>query len=436
VSREFWQVEPAGSLRGELPVNGDKSVSHRALMVGAVCDGPVRVRGFGASADTRATLAAVRALGVEVEEAGRGDLVVHGRGLRGLAEPDAVIDVMNAGTLLRLLPGLLVGQPGGRFTLDGDASIRRRPVERVAAPLRDMGADVETADGLPPLRVRGVERLRGIEYQLPVASAQVKSCLLLAGLYGDGPTTVIEPRPSRDHTERLLAAAGAKIDRRGGRVVVHPAERLALREIEVPGDFSSAAPFVVAATLLPESLLVVRNVGVNPGRTGLLTALERMGARIGLVNRRTTAAGEPVADLEIRHAELVATEVEPELVPSMVDELPLLALAAACARGRTVVRGAEELKVKESNRLETTADALFACGAHLEATDDGWRIRGVPARLRGGTVNPHGDHRIAMLGAVAGLYSENGVRVTDPGAIDVSFPEFRDLVAALREVPE
>ena len=361
---------------------------------------------------------------------------MHGRGLRGLAAPDDVIDVQNAGTLLRLLPGLLAGQPHGRYTLDGDASIRRRPVERVAAPLREMGADVESTDGRPPLHVRAGAQLHGIEYRLPVASAQVKSCVLLAGLYGDGPTTVVEPTPTRDHTERLLAAAGAKVDRRPGRVTVHPATSLSLGSLEVPGDFSSAAPFVVAATLLPESLLIVRNVGVNPGRTGLLTVLERMGARVGLVNRRVTAGGEPVADLEVRHAELVATEVEPELVPSLVDELPLLALAATAARGRTTVRGAEELALKESNRLETTRDALFSCGAHLDATADGWRIRGVPARLRGGTVQPHGDHRIAMLGAVAGLWSENGVRVLDPGSIEVSFPGFRDLVGALLEGPE
>jgi 3-phosphoshikimate 1-carboxyvinyltransferase len=264
----------------------------------------------------------------------------------------------------------------------------------------------------------------------------VKSCVLLAGLYGDGPTTVIEPRPSRDHTERLLAAAGARVDRRSGRATVHPAERLQLDEIEVPGDFSSAAPFIVAATLLPESNLLLRNVGVNPGRTGLLTVLERMGGRVGIINRRVTSAGEPVADLEVRHAELVATEVEPELVPSLVDELPLVALAASAARGRTTVRGAEELVLKESNRLETTRDALFACGAHIEATADGWRVRGVPARLRGGTVHSHGDHRIAMLGAVAGLWSEHGVRVLEPGSIDVSFPGFRHLVAALLEVPE
>jgi 3-phosphoshikimate 1-carboxyvinyltransferase len=436
VANDHWDVEPAAGLRGELPVNGDKSVSHRSLLLGAVNDGPVEVRGFGWSEDTRATLEAVRALGVQVDEGPRGELTVHGAGLRGLREPDAVLDVRNSGTLLRLLPGLLAGQPAGRFTVDGDASIRRRPVGRIADPLREMGADVEAANGLPPLTVRAGRPLVGIEYELPVASAQVKSCVLLAGLLAEGPTTVIEPRVSRDHTERMLQAAGARIERRPGRVTVYPPEALRLREIEVPGDISSAAPFVVAATLLPESLLIVRNVGVNPGRNGLLTVLERMGARIGLVNRRVTAAGEPVADLEVRHAELVATEIEPEIVPSLVDELPLVALAASCARGRTTVRGAEELRVKESDRIETTREALFNCGAHVEATKDGWRIRGVPARVRGGTVHSRGDHRIAMLGAVAGLYSENGVRVVDAGAIDVSFPEFRHLLEALREAPE
>ena len=431
-----WLVEGTGPLAGEISVNGDKSVSHRAALIGAVCDGPVRVRGFGASADTLATVAAVQALGARVEQPSPTELVVHGVGLRGLEEPPGVLDVKNSGTLLRLLPGLLAGQPEGSYTLDGDASIRRRPVDRIALPLQRMGAVITSTDGCAPITVEGGHPLAGITYELPVASAQVKSCLLLAGLLAEGETTVVEPLATRDHTERMLRAAGVRVQRHPGAVTVRPATGLRLQEIEVPGDISSAAPFVVAATLLPESLLIVRNVGVNPGRSGLLTVLERMGARIGLVNRRVTAAGEPVADLEVRHAELVATEIEPDIVPSLVDELPLVALAASCARGRTRVRGAEELRVKESDRIETTREALFNCGAHVEATKDGWRIRGVPARVRGGTVHSRGDHRIAMLGAVAGLYSESGVRVIDAGAIDVSFPEFRGLLEALREAPE
>jgi 3-phosphoshikimate 1-carboxyvinyltransferase len=259
----------------------------------------------------------------------------------------------------------------------------------------------------------------------------VKSCLLLAGLLAEGETTVVEPLATRDHTERMLRAAGARVERHPGAVTVRPATRLELREIEVPGDISSAAFFIVAATLVPESHLFIRGVGVNPGRAGVLTVLERMGARIGLFNRRTTAAGEPIADLEIQHAELVATEVEPEIVPTLIDELPLVALAASRARGTTRVRGAEDLRKKESDRIATVADALTAAGAHVTPTDDGWDVRGVPARLRGGIVDPHGDHRIAMMGAIAGLYSEQGVRVRDPACIDVSFPGFRDILRAL-----
>ena len=430
-----WHVEPAGALRGEFSVNGDKSVSHRSLLVGAVCDGPVRVEGWGASADTRSTLHAVRALGVRVDEHSETELTVHGRGLRGLRAPAAPIDVGNAGTLLRLLPGLLAGQPEGTFTLDGDASIRRRPMDRIEAPLSRMGADIETTDGRPPVTLRAGRPLEGVEYVLPVASAQIKSAVLLAGMYADAPTTVIEPRPSRDHTERLLQAAGARVDRRLGRPTIHPAERLALDTLTVPGDFSSAAPFIVAAALLPGSAILLRGVSVNPGRTGLLTMMERMGARIGLLNRRTTGGGEPIADIEVRSGELTAADVDADLVPSMIDELPLAALLAACARGVTTVRGAEELRVKESDRLQSVAEALRACGRRVEVTDDGWRLRGVPARLRGGTVDPHGDHRIAMLGAVIGLASEEGTRVLDPGVVDVSFPAFRAILQAAVAAP-
>ena len=430
-----WQVEPAAAVHGDIVVNGDKSISHRSLLIGAVCDGPVRVRGFGASADTLATLACVRALGVRVEEADA-ELVVHGVGLRGLREPVAALDVANSGTLMRLMPGLLAGQAAGRFVLDGDASIRRRPVERIAAPLRLMGADVTTTNGCPPLTVRAGAVLHGVEYVLPMASAQVKSCILLAGLNAEGQTAVLEPAPTRDHTERLLRAAGAQVSRSGSRVELTPPARLELDVIDVPADFSSAAFLIVAATLLPTSTLHLRGVGVNSGRTGLLTVLERMGARVGLFNRRVSGGGEPVADIEVRHAELVATEVEPDLVPATVDELPLVALAAACAHGVTRVRGAGELRLKESDRLQSVAEALQACGARITVVDDGWDVRGVPVRLRGGTVDPHGDHRIAMMAAIAAAHSENGVRILDPACVAVSFPEFRDLLQAVTVLPE
>lgn len=429
-----WQVAPAGPLVGELAVNGDKSVSHRALLIGALCDGTVEVTGWGASADTRATLAAVRTLGVEVADEGSGRLLIEGRGLQGLVPPAAAIDVMNAGTLMRLLTGIVAMQPAGDFVLDGDASIRRRPMERVATPLRAMGAAIDTSDGCPPVTVHAGRPLAGIEHRLEVASAQVKSAILLAGLGADGPTTVIEPTATRDHTERLLRAAGARIEGRGAEVRIWPAERLALPRIEVPGDISSAAFLIVAATLIPESRIFLRGVGIGAGRTGILDVLERMGARIAVFNRRSTEGGEPVADLEVAHADLTATDIAPEEIAGLVDELPILALAASVARGRTRVRGAGELRVKESDRLRGVHDVLWPLGAHIDVVDDGWDIRGVPARLRGGEVDPRGDHRLAMVGAIAGLYSEQGVRVSDPAAIDVSFPGFRPLIEAATSV--
>jgi 3-phosphoshikimate 1-carboxyvinyltransferase len=426
-----WKVLPSGPLLGELSVNGDKSVSHRSLLIGALCDGPVDVEGWGDSADTRATLEAVRSLGVRVDDHGHGRLTVHGAGIAGLKPPVGSIDVHNAGTLMRLLTGICAMQPSGVFTLDGDASIRSRPMERVAKPLRAMGAEVETTDGCPPVTVTGGVPLYGMEHAMEVSSAQVKSAILLAGLRADGPTTVIEETSTRDHTERMLRAAGVTVQTVGKRVVLQPTEHLRLDRIEVPGDMSSAAFLIVAATLIPESRIFLRGIGMGAGRTGLLDVLERMGSRIGVFNRRTTEAGEPVADLEVAHADLTASSIRGHEVASLVDELPILALAACTARGRTRVREAEELKFKESNRLESVYEALRGIGGRIELEDDGWFIRGVPARLRGGTVNASGDHRIAMLGAIAGLYSEEGVTITDPEAIDVSFPGFRPLIEAV-----
>lgn len=429
-----WKVAPSGPLLGELTVNGDKSVSHRALLIGALCDGPVEVEGWGDSADTRATLEAVRSLGVQVDDHGHGRLTVHGVGIDGLKPPVGSIDVKNAGTLMRLLSGICAMQPAGVYVLDGDASIRTRPMERVAKPLRAMGAEVATTDGTPPVTVTGGNALRGIQHDMEVSSAQVKSAILLAGLRADGPTTVIEQVPTRDHTERMLRAAGATVQTLRDRVVLQPTTRLHLERIEVPGDISSAAFLIIAATLIPESRIFLRGIGMGAGRTGLLDVLERMGARVGVFNRRTTAAGEPVADLEVAHAELTATSIRPAEVPGLVDELPILALAACAARGRTRVRGAGELRVKESDRLQSVRDALWGLGGRIEVEDEGWTIRGVPSRLRGGVVDPHGDHRVAMLGAIAGLYSEEGVVIRDPEAIDVSFPGFRALLEAATAV--
>jgi 3-phosphoshikimate 1-carboxyvinyltransferase len=425
------RIEPVARLVGHIGVPGDKSISHRAVLLGAVCDGETRIAGFGRSADTEATVRAVRALGVTVEELDVDTLLVAGAGLRGLAQPEQPIDCGNAGTLARLLAGLLAGQEGRRFQLVGDASLSARPMTRIAEPLRRMGALVETSAGRLPLTIEG-RALHGIAYVLPVASAQVKSCLLFAGLYASGETTVVEPAPTRDHTELLLEAAGARVVRRPRSVTVRSAERLRLGELEVPGDFSSAAPFVAAATLVPGSELHVHGVNLNPRRTGLLEILERMGGRVTVYNRRRIG-GEPGGDLDVRHAELVATEVGPGEVPLAIDELPLFALLACCARGQSVLRGAAELRAKESDRIEAVVDGLRGLGAHIRATPDGFRVQGVPTRLRGGRLDSRGDHRVAMLGAVAGLASREGVELTGHEAVAVSFPGFFDVLSQLGE---
>jgi len=424
------KIEPAASIAGHIAVPGDKSISHRAVMVGAVSEGETTVHGFGRSGDTEATIAAVRALGVTVDEDDVDTIRVQGAVLLGLREESGPLDCGNSGTTLRLLAGLLVGQTG-RYGLTGDDSLRGRPVDRIAAPLAEMGAHVETTDGKPPLTVAG-NGLKGIRYELPVASAQVKSCLLHAGLYADGRTTVVEPLPTRDHTEIMLAAAGAPVIRKPGRVSVGPAERLLLGEVDVPGDFSAAAPFVVAATLLPGSELTIHDVGLNPRRTALLNVLERMGARITAFHRRRSG-GEPVGDLVVQSAELVATTVRAAEVPRMVDELPLFALAAACARGESSVEGARELRVKETDRIETVTTSLRALGIRIQNRDDGFGVRGVPTRPKGGGMGSGGDHRIAMLGAVAGLMSREGVELEDAEAVAVSFPGFFELLDSVTQ---
>jgi 3-phosphoshikimate 1-carboxyvinyltransferase len=423
------KVEPAAAIRGDIAVPGDKSVSHRALLLGAIADGGSEIDGFGASKDTLSTAAAVRALGAGVEVEGE-RVRVEGVGLRGLREPGGPLDCGNAGTLMRLLPGILAGQEG-RFELIGDESLSTRPMERIAEPLRAMGARVETDDGHAPVVVEGGS-LEPVRWTLPVASAQVKSAILLAGLYADGgPTVVVEPSPTRDHTERMLEAMGARVQRKAGEPGVFPVTALGPLRTSVPGDFSSAAPFVLAATLLAESELRLHGVGINPTRTGFLAVLERMGARIAVFNRRLEG-GEPVADLEVEPAELVATEVRPEEVPTLVDELPLFALAAAMARGSSVVTGAEELRVKESDRVESVKDALRPLGVRIETRQDGFRVRGVPSRPKGGgVVDAAGDHRIAMLGAVAGLVSREGVELRGAETVAVSFPDFFAMLDSL-----
>ena len=425
------RVEPLTRLVGHIAVPGDKSISHRAVLFGALGDGETRITGFGRSADTEATIEAVRALGITVYEHDHDTLRVFGKGLRGLVSPGRPIDCANAGTLVRLLTGILAGQNGQQFELTGDASLSARPMKRVTEPLARMGAGIETDDGHLPLGI-DARPLRSITYELPVASAQVKSAILLAGLYATGETTVVEPSPTRDHTELMLEAAGVTITRREKSVTVQPAERLELGEIEVPGDFSSAAPFIIAATLVPGSELHIHGVNLNPRRTGLLTILERMGARVTVYNRRRIG-GEPAGDLDVRSAELVATTVLGPEVPLAIDELPLFALAASCAHGNSRVRGAEELRAKESDRVEATVDALRSLGQHVIATEDGFRIRGVPTRPRGGKIESRGDHRIAMLGAIAALASADGVEIEDAGCVAVSFPGFFELLTHLAE---
>ena len=416
------KVEPAGSLVGHIAVPGDKSISHRAVLIGAVAEGEAAVHGFGRSADTESTIAAVRTLGVQLDEIAEDELVVHGVGLRGLQPPDGPVDCGNAGTLMRLLAGMLAGQVG-RFELTGDESLRARPMDRIAEPLNRMGARVTTN----PLVVEGTDALKGIDYPLPVASAQVKSAVLLAALNADGTTTVVEPAPTRDHTELMLAAAGARVRRRPSSVSIEPADRLELAEVTVPGDFSAAAPFIVAATLLPGSELTIHDVGLNPRRTGLLDALGRMGARITLFNRRRVG-GESIGDIEVHSAELTATDIGADEVPSLVDELPLFAVAAAGAHGVSRLTGAAELRVKETDRIESVTNGLRALGSRIQAREDGFEVRGVPARPTGGRMSSDGDHRIAMLAAVAGVVSREGVDVGDADAVAISFPGFFDLL--------
>ena len=425
------RFDPSGPLRGSLRPPPDKSISHRAALIAAMGEGETAIEGYLDAADTRSTLAAVGALGAEVQgvhgDAMEQRLGVRGVGLRGAAA--VAIDVGNAGTLLRLLPGWVAGQETGTWTLDGDDSIRRRPVDRIATPLGLMGARVECRDDrLPPLRIDAAP-LHGIEYELPVASAQIKSCLLFAGLLAEGETRIVEPLPSRDHSERMLAAAGAEIVREDGAVTVRPAARLEPGEIVVPADFSSAAFFLAAALLVPGSDVSLTSIGLNPTRTGLLTILERMGAQIE-TEPEGERGGEPSGRVRVRAARLRGTEVGGSDVPLAIDELPLVALAACFAEGETTIRDAAELRRKESDRIATVAAALTALGATVETSEDGMRIEG-GGGLRGGAVESHGDHRIAMLGAVAGLASNEGVEVVGMDAAAVSYPRFEADLASL-----
>jgi 3-phosphoshikimate 1-carboxyvinyltransferase len=431
VNRRF---APVHTLRGNYVPPADKSISHRAALFAAMCDEPVAVRNYLDSRDTAATLDAIQALGAGVDEHGDGDLVIRGVGLRTPAEvTGGTLFVQNSGTLLRLLPGWLAGQPGGQWTLDGDESIRRRPVDRIAEPLRGMGATVEAREGrLPPLRVQGAE-LTAIHHELPVASAQAKSCVLIAGLLAQGQTSVTEPDLSRDHTERLLTRARVPFERDGLTVRVSQVDELELESIDVPGDPSSAAFVAAAACVVPGARVVIERMGLNWTRTGFFRIARRMGAVVlGEIEDapRFDAADEPTGDVDLAQAPLVGTTVEPDEVPLAIDELPLVALLGCFAEGETVVRGAAELRLKESDRIAGVVEGLRGLGADAEATGDGFVVRGT-GTLRGGAIDARGDHRLAMLGAIAGLASEHGVEVVGMEAAAVSYPAFEADLAKL-----
>ena len=425
VAPTLRRIVPAGRLRGELAVPGDKSLSHRSLLFNAFAQGIARIDGLLESADTRATMNCLRALGVQIDEPGDDVVIVRGRGRAALTEPDNVLDCLNSGTTMRLMAGALAGLPM-LTVLTGDDSLRRRPMARIVIPLNAMGATLSAraGDTLPPIVIRGGTIRGGTRIETGVASGQVKGSLLLAALAGDGPTTIVEPAQTRDHTERLLSAMGAGVTIDGLAVTLTPppSGELQAVDVRVPGDISTAAAWIVAATLHPDADIVLRNVGVNPTRTGLLDILDAMGARIERVEERTVG-GEPVADLVVRSAALHGTEVGGDLVPRAIDELPLVALAGALAAGTTVIRDAEELRVKESDRVASTANVLRAFGVEVEERPDGMIIHG-GARLHGGRAGSAGDHRLAMLGAVAGLLSGEESEIEGADAVSVSYPDF------------
>jgi 3-phosphoshikimate 1-carboxyvinyltransferase len=424
---QSYRIEPGQSLSGEIIVPGDKSISHRAVMLGSIARGTTTVRGFLDSEDCRATLAAFQQMGVDCQHLTDGTLEIHGVGRGGLEAPPSPLDLGNSGTAIRLLMGLLTGQ-GVSAELTGDESLRSRPMDRIATPLRSMGAQIDTRAGKAPVRIRPTAQLNAIRYELPVASAQIKSAVLLAGLGAEGRTEVVSPGPSRDHTERMLESMGVKVDvsDNGLRVGLDGPAELIGTDIRVPGDLSSAAFFIVGACLGARDPVVLKNVGINPTRDGLLTILRRMGARIELDNLRSFGS-EPVADIRVLPGPLTGIEVPPAWVPLAIDELPVIFVAAAAARGRTVVSGAGELRVKESDRLAAMAKALRAVGASLEETPDGMIIDG--GQIHGGAIDTAGDHRIAMSFAIASLVSQGPITIRDTGPVATSFPDFVDVAS-------
>ncbi len=417
----IFLASPGGQVNGSIRVPGDKSISHRAIMLGSLAQGVTEVEGFLEGEDALATIQAFRDMGVVIEGPENGRVVVHGVGLHGLQAPPGPIYVGNSGTTMRLLSGILAAQSFDS-TLTGDASLSKRPMNRIAKPLREMGAVIETAaEGRPPLVLRGGQRLTGMHYEMPMASAQVKSCLLLAGMYAAGETSVTEPAPTRDHTERMLRGFGYPVEVRGATAKVESNHELLSTHIEVPADISSAAFFMVAASIAPNSELVLEHVGINPTRTGIIDILKLMGADLSLENVREVG-GELVADIRVRSAQLKGIDIPLELVPLAIDEFPVLFIAAACAEGRTQLRGAEELRVKESDRIQVMVDGLTTLGISAQGTPDGIIIDG--GQMGGGEVWAHGDHRIAMSFSVAGLRASAPIRIHDSVHVATSFPNF------------
>jgi 3-phosphoshikimate 1-carboxyvinyltransferase len=422
----IFLAKPGSSLSGRIRVPGDKSISHRSIMLGSLAEGTTEVEGFLEGEDALATLQAFRDMGVVIEGPHHGRVTIHGVGLNGLKAPAGPLYMGNSGTSMRLLSGLLAAQPFDT-TLTGDASLSKRPMNRVAKPLREMGAVIETGpEGRPPLNIKGGQLLTGMDYEMPMASAQVKSCLLLAGLYAAGRTSVTEPAPTRDHTERMLRGFGYPVSVEGSTASVESGHKLSATRIEVPADISSAAFFLVAASIAEGAELVLEHVGINPTRTGVIDILKLMGGDITLENQREVG-GEPVADIRVRAARLKGIDIPEDLVPLAIDEFPVLFIAAACAEGRTVLRGAEELRVKESDRIQVMADGLITLGVKAEPTPDGIVIEG--GTMGGGEVWAHGDHRIAMSFSVASLRASAPIRIHDCANVATSFPNFLALAA-------
>ncbi len=414
-------IQRSNGLKGEVKIPGDKSISHRAVMLGALAKGTTKITDFLQGADCLSTMECFRRMGIQIHNTS-GEVLVHGQGLHGLTAPSDLLNVGNSGTTIRLLSGILAPQPFSA-TLTGDASIQKRPMKRVMEPLSQMGAKIESlsGNGCAPLKISGTP-LKGIHYKTPVASAQVKSCILFAGMYADGATTVTEPVLSRDHSERMLEHFGARLTREGTAVTIQPEPQLAAREIPVPGDISSAAYFIAAAALVPHSEILIRNVGINPTRSGMLEVCRAMGADIQYLNERDDS-GEPTADLLVRSSSLKGTVIEGAIIPALIDELPVLAVMAAFAKGETIIRNAEELKVKESDRIAVMVENLSAMGADITGTPDGMIIRGGPA-LHGAEIHTYKDHRIAMSFAVAALAAEGTTHIEDADCVNISYPDF------------